>query len=127
VRLLRRRRGRLVRGMVAAEDEVLAAVAEVQVAVEADAAARVADVEDRAAVEADMDVRVRADLAAEVPVDARAASVSISARRKFAGSAWIKWISLITRRPTCCSSLCRNAESFYRGGLLELVRVINGG
>lgn len=119
---------RLARDMVAA-DEALVAVDADPVVAEAGADLAVAvDAEVTAAVAAEvMDVLAKADLAAVALVAAKAASGNISARRKFADSAWIKWILLITRRPTCCSNLCRNAASFCPGGSREHVRVTSVG
>ena len=68
------------------------------------------------AVAADMVGLVKAVPAAEAPEDARVASGNIFARRRFADSASTKWISSITRRPTCCSSLCRSAANFCLAG-----------
>ena len=95
-------------------DEVSAAV-EVRAVVVGEVAPAVAAADTaEAAVATGVRVRV-ADPAAGL-VDARGASVNISARRKFAASAWIKWISSTTKRQRCCSNSCRSAASYCLGG-----------
>jgi hypothetical protein len=59
-------------------------------------------------------VKVAPVVRAAVPVGLAAASANSSARRKFASSAWKKWISSITNAPTFFLSLCRNAAKFCR-------------
>ena len=49
-----------------------------------------------------------------VPAGRVAASVNISARRKFASSASRRWISSTTSAPTFCRSSCRSAARFCR-------------
>src|SRR5882724_5290680 len=72
---------------------------------------------------ADMaDRGVKAGRAAEaqadrvVRADGRAGSGNISARRRFASSAWRRWISSTTSARTSCRSSCRSAGKFCLAG-----------
>ncbi|GAC1663484.1 MAG: hypothetical protein NVS9B4_18320 [Candidatus Acidiferrum sp.] len=77
-------------------------------------------VEATAAVTADPEVVMaaldgKADLVAEAPAGHGAGSANISARKRFASSAWNAWTLSTTSALTFCRSSCKSAGRFCRG------------